>query len=386
MLKNYFADLHIHIGRNIKNKPVKITASKDLTLTKIMKEASERKGIDIVGIIDCHAPTVCKELEKALEEGIAYELDDGGIQFNQTTLILGSEIEIYDKHCKGPIHVLCYFPYLQNMKEFSKWLTSRMKNVELSSQRYYGEAVDLQAKTAELEGLFIPAHVFTPFKSLYGKGVSRSLTEVLNRNLIDAVELGLSSDTEMADQIDELRSFTYLTNSDAHSLAKIAREYQQVLLQSPSFLELKKALKNEQGRKIVANYGMNPKLGKYYRTVCASCLSPYSGEQCDQCGSVKFIKGVSERIGELASESNRKLDRPAYTYQVPLEFLPKLGPKTLDKLLDHFGTEMNVIHRVPLDELEKVVGAKLANMIIQMREGSLLLNEGGGGRYGTIKD
>src|SRR5690625_6682345 len=112
-----------------------------------------------------------------------------------------------------------------------------MKNITLSSQRYYGSAKELQYKVKELEGLFIPAHVFTPFKSLYGKGVTESLTEVFDADLIDGIELGLSSDTKMADQIEELHRYTFLTNSDSHSLAKIGREYQQIKMMEPSFQE-----------------------------------------------------------------------------------------------------------------------------------------------------
>ena len=76
----------------------------------------------------------------------------------------------------------------------------------------------------------------------------------------------------MADQIKELHDYTFVTNSDAHSLAKIAREYQVIAMKEPTFLELKKALKNEDGRKIIANYGLDPLLGKYHKTVCAECL------------------------------------------------------------------------------------------------------------------
>src|SRR5690606_1394558 len=90
----------------------------------------------------------------------------------------GSEIEVYDEYCHGPIHVLCFMPSLENMEQFTRWLAKRMKNVTLSSQRYYGTAKELQYKVKELEGIFIPAHIFTPFKSLYGKGVRRSLEEV----------------------------------------------------------------------------------------------------------------------------------------------------------------------------------------------------------------
>src|SRR5699024_10601815 len=110
-------------------------------------------------------------------------------------------------------------------------------NITLSSQRYYGSANELQYKVKELSGLFIIAHVFTPFKSLYGKGVRTSLKEVFDPDLIDAIELGLSSDTSMADQIAELHDYTFVSNSDAHSLAKIAREYQEIIMEEPTFKE-----------------------------------------------------------------------------------------------------------------------------------------------------
>ncbi|GAE91294.1 DNA helicase II [Gracilibacillus boraciitolerans JCM 21714] len=389
MLHDFFVDLHIHVGRNYKGKPVKITASKNLTITNIMEEASQRKGIDIVGVIDCHAPTVLTEIEESIAMDNAFELEEGGIRYSNTTLILGSEIEVYDENCNGPIHVLCYFPYLDNMQQFSNWLSQHMKNIELSSQRYYGSAIDLQKKTKELQGIFIPAHVFTPFKSLFGKGgVSSTLEEIFDPNLIDAIELGLSSDSFMADQIAELHRFSFVTNSDAHSLGKIAREYQQMYLENPTFLELKAALLTQNNRRIKQNFGMNPRLGKYYATVCSQCLSRTSEEgKCSECGSTKYIKGgVADRIQELSSQQSDPPVRPDYIYQVPLEYLPGLGPKTLDRLLQHFGTEMNVIHYVPEQALIEIVGEKLTQLIINLRQGRINLTEGGGGKYGKIRN
>src|SRR5699024_7041041 len=210
----------------------------NLTLTNLLKEASRRKGLDTIGIIDCHAPNVQKEIQSLINIGDAIELKDRGLVFEQVTLIPGEEIEIYDEYCCCPIHVLCCFHNFQQKSSFTTWLRKRMKNITLSSQRYYVTAKELQHKIRELNGLFIPAHVFTPFKSVYGKGVQKSITEVLNPELIDGVELGLSSDSEMADQISELHRYSFVTNSDAHSLAKIAREYQKVRMQTPSFKEL----------------------------------------------------------------------------------------------------------------------------------------------------
>ena len=57
-------DLHIHIGRTQKGRAVKITGSKNLTLKNILKTATARKGLDLIGIIDCHSPEVIEEIEE----------------------------------------------------------------------------------------------------------------------------------------------------------------------------------------------------------------------------------------------------------------------------------------------------------------------------------
>lgn len=387
-MQNYFADMHIHIGRDQNQKPVKITGAKNLTLTNILVEASRNKGIDLIGVIDCQAPAVIDEIKQLIAEGRAMELPDGGIQFEKVTLLLGSEIEVYDPAASGPIHVLCFLPDLDSIGFFSNWLASRMKNIHLSSQRFYGTAIELQKQVKEAGGLFIPAHIFTPFKSLYGKGVKRSLTEILDPNLIDAVELGLSSDTWMADQISELKEYTFLTNSDAHSLPKIAREYQEIKMEQPSFKEFERAIYRVGERKIVRNYGMNPKLGKYHTTVCQHCFTPvpYTFTSCHACGSNKIVHGVFDRIMELRDneDNHEENNRPPYYYQVPLEYLPKLGPKTYGKLLDRFGTEMHIIHQATFDQLIEIIPKSLAQSIIDMREGKLSIRAGGGGKYGKI--
>jgi len=387
-MNDYYADLHIHIGRTMTGKPVKITGSKSLTFTNIIEHARNEKGLNIVGIIDCHSPEVLVEIEQLMETGDIIEHRDGGLMFGDLTIIPGSELEIYDENCHGPIHVLCFFPTLEKMKIFSQWLSHHLKNITLSSQRIYVSGRDLQKKTKELGGLFIPAHVFTPFKSLYGKGVNKSLTEVFNKEQIDAIELGLSSDTFMADEIEELHHYSYITNSDAHSLKKIAREYQVLSLNEQTFYELEKALKGMDGRKVKANYGLDPLLGKYHGTTCAQCVEPAAPNStvCSHCGSTKFIKGVADRIAELKTASSSPANRPPYIHQVPLEFIPGLGAKMLEKLLNHFGTEMAILHKVPLEKLAEIIPAKTAELIVRAREGKLSLTAGGGGKYGKIAD
>ncbi|WP_078553150.1 endonuclease Q family protein [Bacillus alkalicellulosilyticus] len=384
-MRQLFADLHIHIGRTASYRPVKITAANTLTLSNIISYASSVKGIDLIGVIDCHVPEVIDEIEAKIIAREAYEHEEGGIFFQEgITLFLGSEIEIYDDNCKGPIHVLAFLPTIKAMKDFSMWLQERLKNVTLSSQRIYENGKVFQEKVKDLGGLFIPAHVFTPFKSLYGKGVTQSVSEVFNPDLIDAIELGLSSDTTMAEQIDELVKYPFLTNSDAHSLEKIAREYQMIEVQEPTFSELKKALKGIDGRKIISNFGLNPKLGKYYFTSCEKCYEPKKdGDSCLGCGHKKFTKGVYQRLLELRGEATRP-KRPPYIHQIPLEFIPKLGPKTLEKLRDHFGTDMAIIHEATEEQLQTVVTPSLAEYIIKARTGQLHFQVGGAGKYGKV--
>lgn len=388
-MKEYYADLHIHIGRTRSGKPVKITGAKTLTFSNIIEVASERKGLDLIGIIDCHSPEVIEEIEEGMRSGEITEMEGGGLHYRNMSIIPGSEIEIYDQNCHGPIHVLAYFPNMEAMKGFSAWMSNHVKNITLSSQRIYCEGKTLQEKVKSLGGLFIPAHVFTPFKSLYGKGVRKSLDEVFNPKLIDAVELGLSSDTYLVEDIEELKAYTFLTNSDAHSLGKIAREYQKLLLREPSFTELEKAIKEKEGRKVTANYGLNPLLGKYYQTVCGACLHTMSGigEPCSECGGRTIIKGVSTRIAELSDSGTdgKKRTRPPYIHQVPLDFIPGLGPKSMERLLRAFDTEMNILHEVTFEQLSEVVPLKMAHFIDSARRGILDFDAGGGGKYGKVK-
>lgn len=389
-LNTYYGDFHIHIGATSQGKPVKISGSKQLTFAAIAEEASTRKGLDMVGIIDCHAPGVLEDIAMLLDQGEMTELAGGGIRFRQTTIMLGTEIEIREEGY-GVAHVLCYMPSYQAMRHFSAWMSQYIRNMNLSTQRIYVSWKELQEQTAAHGGLFIPAHVFTPHKSVYGS-CADSLTYVADMTLIDGIELGLSADTLMASRLSELDRYPFLSNSDAHSLSKIAREYNAIQMREPSFSEWSMAMRGMKGRRITANYGLNPLLGKYHQTTCSNGhLLPidHLSSACPLCGSKRRINGVSARIDHLADRTvaeaaERAMRRPPYVHQVPLEFIPGIGQKMMDRLLLHCGTEMNVLHRTTESDLAEVVGEMLAERIELARTGRLVVNSGGGGKYGSI--
>ena len=391
-----FADLHIHIGRSENGKPIKITGARSLNFANIAKECCERKGIQVAGIIDCASPYVIEDIENFLKTGDAYELKDGGIIYkDKVCILLGSEVETSEKGRNGKsgsAHNVCFFPYLKDIKGFSNELSHHVKNVTLSTQRSDLSGYDLVDIAEKYNGIVIPAHIFTPHKSYYGNCTDK-LKDIFKEKYdkIFAVELGLSSDTFLADEISELEGKTFVTNSDAHSLPKIAREYNKMQVEDISFKEIVKALKNEDGRKIVANYGLDPKLGKYHRSFCEDCNDSIEIDDvatvCPKCGGQNITFGVFDRIELIKDKKETKSpeNRPPYIYQVPLSFIPGVGGKTVEKLLSQFETEMNVLHKVSEDDIEAVVGAKVAKNIVNSINGNIHVHSGGGGVYGKVE-
>jgi len=220
------------------------------------------------------------------------------------------------------------------------------------------------------------------------------------------LNFGLSADTEYADRIRELADKKFLTNSDAHSLPKIAREYNTFEMENISFESFKKVLgyedeiqndnkeaksnsknRNKTLNYIVCNNGMYSRLGKYNKTYCdmCECVSEIEDGKCKKCGSKKIVKGVEDRVLEIADgKSISPKNRPEYIYKIPLEYIPKLGKKTKEKMLELYGTEMNILNKVSIENIEENFGKQIAKNIEIARNGNITIQNGGGGIYGKL--
>lgn len=200
------------------------------------------------------------------------------------------------------------------------------------------------------------------------------------------MNFGLSADTDYADRIRELADKKFLTNSDAHSLPKIAREYNTLEMENISFASFKKVLGYEEEEKsksetkklnyIVCNNGMYSRLGKYNKTYCdmCECVSEIEDGKCKKCGSKKIVKGVEDRVLEIADgESISPKNRPEYMYKIPLEYIPKLGKKTKEKMLEFYGTEMNILNKVSIKNIEENFGKQIAKNIEIARNGNITI-------------
>lgn len=391
-MKQFFADLHIHVGCTDNGTWVKIPTSRRLTVRNILHEVVCRKGIDMIGIVDSMSPPVLVDLNRLLADGEISVQSGGGYLFRGgTALILGAEIETAEADGKQS-HTLIFLPDIATMIAFSATMSKYIRNIGLSSQNAHmtlGQLIDI---AVGFEALIIPAHIFTPYKGLYGS-CTRRMADILSdkqMRSLAAVELGLSADTMMADRIAELSAFSFISNSDAHSPDKIAREYNVLKLAEPSYQELARALTRNGGRCVAANYGLDPRLGKYHRTLCDACghveIESKAVSNCPVCGSKKVIRGVLDRIDDIADYllPQHPDFRVPYYYQIPLGFIPGVGKTTINRLLTVFGSEMAVLHRATPEELAAVVGEKTAQAIITARSGEARIVAGAGGIYGRM--
>lgn len=395
-MRLWYADLHVHLGSAAGVRPVKVTASPQLTLPGILAECALRKGIHMVGVVDAGTEGGLAELAALLEAGVLEPQEGGGLRYEgRVVLIPALEVELAAPPAVepgGPAHFVAYLPDFDAIAGLAGALAGRVRNPRLSSQPCGLTPVQFAALVEGLGGFVVPAHVFTPYKGLLGSMADRiaAVLPDVAPETVPAVELGLSADTDMADRISELHRFAFLTNSDAHSLGRIGRECNALLLEAPTFAELRLALGGIQGRRIAANYGLHPLLGKYHQSRCPRCGAPLPGprapERCPRCGSPAARQGVGDRISALADlpPGVHPPGRPPYHRQIPLQFIPGLGPRARQRLLEAFGSEMAVLHEAAPGRLAAVVGERLAERIAAAREGRLALVPGGGGRYGRV--
>jgi uncharacterized protein (TIGR00375 family) len=388
MTGNYYADFHIHVGVNEEGRWIKIPSSRQLTVGNILREASLHKGLDIIGIADSLSPLAQKDIARLIGRGELAELPGGGYNWQERlTVVLGAEVETKEKN-GGLAHSLLFLPTLPAMRELSGELSLYIKNINISSQNAHMDISSLYKIAGKHAAKIIPAHIFTPFKSIYGN-CARRLSELFGRETpeIAAMELGLSADSRMADRIEELRRFSYLANSDAHSLANIGREFNELtILGAVNFDSIFAAVEGKKGE-VSMLYGLNPALGKYHLTRCAGCGAAADGreDKCPLCGG-RVVRGVWQRLEEIADcpKDGFIRQKPGYRYHFPLASLPGIGAKTLQKLYCVNLTEIDIMYKCDVRQVKELLGERISATIENAVAQKLSVYGGGAGRYGYV--
>lgn len=374
------ADLHIHSRYSM-------ATSKNMAPDAIAPQA-KLKGLDLIATGDALHKEYLEGLKNIFEES-----EDGIFKVKDSKeecrFILTTEVEDLKR-----VHHLIFIPSFEASYNIRDELTGSLDSDGRPRVRMNGaEIMDVVHGQGCLIG---PSHAFTPWTSIYK--AYDSVVDCYGKKP-DFLELGLSADTDMADHIEELQDIPFLTNSDAHSPwpHRLGREFNEIEVDDLTFEGVSQAILD---KKIKANYGFDPRLGKYHKTACTKCYRVYDIEDALKlkmrcpCGGV-IKKGVDYRIYELStwSEPHHPQHRPPYIHILPLAEILSLiygkGVTTVfvqkiwKQLVESFGNEIEVLIYASLDEIEKV-DPKLTPVIRSFRNKNLQIRPGGGGRYGKI--
>jgi len=258
---------------------------------------------------------------------------------------------------------------------------------------------------ASQDCFIVPAHLWTPWFSIFGsKSGFDSIEECFEdyTKYIFAGETGLSSDPAMNWRISNLDKITLISNSDAHSPAKIGREA-NVFDTELSYPAIIKAIKSKDPAKFLYTIEFFPQEGKYHydgHRACDIILSPQESKKynniCPNCGKPLTL-GVLNRVEELADRPTNFKPKGAIPFKslIPLEEIianvlgQGTGTKKVDKeyqnLIKEFGNEFEVLLNTSEEDLKRATLAEITEGIIRIRQGKVRLEPGYDGVYGKIK-
>jgi uncharacterized protein (TIGR00375 family) len=396
----FIADFHLH------SKYSRATSSQ-MDLENLDKFA-KIKGIKVLGTGDFTHPLWFKEIKEKLEpaqEGL-FKLKNST---SETRFILTSEIScVYSKNHKvRKIHILIFAPSLEIAEKINSYL-SIIGNLKADGRPTLGlDAKELAKIVLNIsqDCLVIPAHIYTPWFSLFGsRSGFDSLEECFEEysKYIFAGETGLSSDPPMSWRNSALDKITLISNSDAHSLAHIGREA-NVFDTELSYFAIKEAIKLKDPQKFLYTIEFFPEEGKYHydgHRLCGISLSPQESKKynniCPVCHKLLTI-GVLNRVEQLADRPEGFIPETAIPFKrlVPLEEIianvlnQKVGNirviQEYQKLIKNFENEFNVLIEAKREDLEKVTLPEIVQGIINVREGKVLAIPGYDGVYGKIE-
>jgi len=405
-------DLHIHSSYSR-------GTSKNSTLEGLYKWG-KIKGISIIGTGDFTHPVWFSEIREKLEpaefglfklkEEIASKIDKElpfSIRNKDIRFILSVEISnIYSKNERvRKVHNLIVVPDFVTVSALNDQF-SRIGNIKSDGRPILGvDCKNLLSIVLNInpQALFIPAHVWTPWFSLFGSKSGFDRIEEAFDELtpeIKSIETGLSSDPFMNWRLSFLDNLTIISNSDAHSPEKIGREA-TILNCDLNYLDIRDAIYSN-NQKLIGTIEFFPQEGKYHYDGHRACNVRFSPQETKKMGGVcpvclkPLTIGVDYRVSELSDRpfEYRPQIHKSVEYIIPLiEIIAEVkkstvGSKTVweiyHRLISSFGSEFEILREIAIKDIEKSGFSEYSLAIEKMRKGDVYINPGFDGVYGTI--
>jgi uncharacterized protein (TIGR00375 family) len=408
----FIADLHIH------SKYSRATA-RNLDFENLY-HAAQIKGVSVVGTGDFTYPAWIQDIESKLEEkepglfALKKEFAEPVDKTipdecrNPVRFILQTEISnIYKRDNRvRKNHNLVYFPDIESVKKFNARLDG-IGNIKSDGRPILGlDAEDLLSIMLEINdrGFFVPAHIWTPWFSMFGSKSGFDTMEECFGSLtrhIFAVETGLSSDPPMNWRVKDLDHVRLISNSDAHSPGYMGRNA-TVFDTDLSFAHIRQALEKNDPDRFQGTLDMYPHQGKYHydgHRKCNVCLNPAATKEiegiCPVCGR-KVTYGVLNRVQELAvrHEGYMPEDRHGFKSIIPLaDILSEIfevGPKTkrvathYNRAVEALGPELGILIDRSFEDIKAAKIPLLAEAVMKMRTGDVDIDPGFDGEFGRV--
>jgi uncharacterized protein (TIGR00375 family) len=404
----FIADLHIHSRYSR-------ATSKEMSPESLWKWA-QLKGITVIGTGDFTHPEWLNELQEKLEPSgnglfsLTKKLRSDDVPQScraDVHFLLTAEIScIYNKNGKTrKIHSIVFVPDVAGAEKINHAL-SQIGNLHSDGRPILGldakELLKIVLDNAP-EAMVVPAHAWTPHFSVFGAASGFDSLEECYEELaphIHAIETGLSSDPPMNWRLSALDRITLISNSDAHSPAKLGRE-SNVFDTEISYHSIIDALKTKKG--FAGTIEFFPEEGKYHydgHRSCNACLSPKDTIMhdylCPVCGK-KMTIGVMNRVEKLADREDgfKPEGAPDFTSIIPLAELIsetlKVGVTSkkvralYHRVLDNIGNEFTVLLDASPDDIERGGSSLLKQAIVRMRKGDIHIAPGYDGEFGRVK-
>jgi len=391
----FIADFHIH------SKYSRAT-SKEMDIPNLDK-AAQIKGLDILGTGDFTHPLWFSHLKDNLSETAP-----GIFKYGRTFFILTCEVSniFYRKGKLRKIHNIIFARSFNIAEKIRDELEKYGDLFSDGRPTLRLDAKDLVKILLEIdeEIIVIPAHVWTPWFSLFGSNSGFDSVEECFGEFTDyiyALETGLSSDPAMNWQVSSLDRFVLVSNSDAHSLGNIGREA-NVFSGPFDYHKLREILIKKRKDMFLYTIEFFPQEGKYHwdgHRKCNISLSPEEAIRnnniCPKCGELLTL-GVMHRVRTLADREEGFVPPQSIPFKraVPLKEIiaealgKRATPKSVEelyaKVVKDFGGEIKVLLDTPLEEISKAFPSKLIEGIKRVREGRVKIKCGYDGVYGKV--
>ena len=391
----FLADLHIH------SKYSRAT-SRDMDIVHIA-EWAKLKGITLMGTGDFTHYLWLEELKSKLEPTGKGLFTHNGVYF-----ILSSEVSsIYSKNNRTyRIHNLILAPSFKTVDAINHTLGS-VGNLASDGRPILGlDAAELARIVFYIDEncMLIPAHIFTPWFSLFGSmsGFDR-IEDCFEKSTpkIFALETGLSSDPAMNWRLSALDRFSLVSNSDSHSPSKIGREA-NVFDCDMDYGIIRDVLRLKDKKRFLYTVEFFPEEGKYHydgHRLCGVSFSPEESKKyanrCPKCKKPLTI-GVLNRVAQLADRKEGFAPEGAIPFKslIPLDEIiadaKQVGKGSVSvereyrQILARLGTEFDILTKVPQEELERAINPKVASGIARVRLGQVKVLPGYDGEYGKV--